>query len=736
MNKPTLELLLAVFFLGSVKSSPISIDSVNDTSLNEILYVDQQLYIAIQSNDWTSTNPVEAFQPDFRATQSKLMQSFMNTSINPCENFYDYACGNWEKMNPIPNDKWKFSTTQALQRDLLYKLKELLSEAIDENEMKADPPSAINKAKLFYKNCLKQEAASKPGNETLLEYLKNLGGFPLLDENWSKEKFDWLQLSIDTAYVGNGIMIAFDVVRNPTVPTNYTIYLKQTTLGLINRDNYVKKENAKNLEAYRLFVKKVLLLLNIDEQKAQNASDEIVDFEVKLANATLPMEATKSMSFYQLNITELSKGFRYIDWKKYISGIQGAEAQMNQTVVMQLGVKYFENLYFLLKDTKKITLANYMMWRCMLFVINNLGSSFRATLDELTKTVTGQVEPVALWQHCVSQVNGAMGMAVSAMFIRKYFDESSKNETIKMINSIKESFNETLYELDWLDESTKTYAREKAEAMQTAAGYPEYVRSEESLNKLYKDVQIVAGNHFENFLSVIKHNWRKNRDRIFKAFERNQWHLPPTIVNALYDFGANRMLILAGILQPPIYHQDHPQSVNYGAIGMFIGHEIIHGFDDTGRKFDSGGCPYNWWSPKSLSHFEEKKKCFLSQYENLSKEDESFKSIATIGENLADNGGIRLAYKAYMKWKRTNGVMADTFWDMALSEDQLFFLSFAQTFCAAIRPEALVESKGYEAHSPERYRIRGALMNFEKFSEAFKCPLGSRYNPIEKCRLW
>ncbi|XP_055852760.1 neprilysin-4-like [Episyrphus balteatus] len=724
-------LLLAIYFLGSVVSSPILPEFLNKSSIN--LDVDQQLS---NSNLLPDSNSINNLRLGIRAKQSKLMQSFMNTSIDPCDNFYDYACGNWEKHNPIPKDKWRYSTTQLLQSNLQLQLKELLSEPIDEDER---PLSAINKAKLYYKNCLDQETTNQKGVESLLKLIEGIGGWPVLETNWTDKEFDWVQLSIDTAFVGNGIMIAFDVVKNPTVPTENTMFLKQTTLGMVNRDNYMKKENSKSLEAYRKFVKKVLQLLNVNDEKAQEASDDIVNFEVLLANATLPMEATKTLNFYQLNITQLSKSFSYIDWQKYLSGVQGTKATMNQTIVMQLGIKYFENLYYLLTKTKTTTLANYMIWRLVLFEIINLGESFRAALDEFTSSITGQAEPAPLWKICVNQVNAGMGMATSGMYIKKYFDEFSKNETLRLINSLKEIFNDNLVELDWIDSQTKAYAKDKANAMRVAAGYPDYIRSEESLNKLYKEVEIVSGKHFENSLSMTKHNWRKSRDRLFKPYDRDQWTLPPTIVNALYNFGANRILILASILQPPIFHRDHPQSLNYGAIGMFMGHEIIHGFDDIGRNFDSEGNTFEWWSPKAIVHFKEKQKCFLKQYENFSKEDQSFKSIATISENLADNGGLRLAYKAYSKIKQQmdpSTLKDETFPDMTFNEDQLFFLSFAQTFCAATRPEALIESKSYEAHSPEKYRILGALMNFEKFSETFQCPVGSRFNPSEKCRLW
>ncbi|XP_055903203.1 neprilysin-4-like [Eupeodes corollae] len=670
-----------------------------------------------------------------RAMQSEVMQSFINESVDPCDDFYEYACGNWEKHNPIPNDKWQYSTIQLLHHNLENELRELLSEPISH----AKPPSAMDKTKMYYKNCMDKATTVKRGVEPLLKYIKDLGGWPVLDDDWKEENFDWLQLAINSSYVGNGVIISYEVEKNPTVPTEYTIFLEQTSLGMTNRDNFLNPENSKNLEAYRKLIENVLLMLDVNEEKAKNVSQEIVDFEVLLANATLPPEATKTLPYFQPPVSLLNSAYPYIDWNRYIAGVQqtnASEISQNQTVLLQLGVKYYENLYYVLLQTENVTMANYMIWRCVLFVIVSLDDNFRGAWDDFNTAVTGQVEPNPLWKICVNQINWNMGMATSGMFIRKYFDESSKNETVQLINSLKETFDENLQELDWIDAATKAYASKKANAMRVAAGYPDYIRSEKILNKLYEGVEILEGKHFENCLAITKHTRRKSRDRLFKPFDKDHWFLPPTMVNALYDTGANRIIILAGLLQPPVFHKYFPQSLNYGAIGMFMGHELIHGFDDIGRKFDVMGNSLKWWSPEAIAEFEERQKCFLEQYENFAKQDHTFKSIATLSENLADNGGLRLAYKAYQKWKNSTKLDDETFPTMKFNENQLFFLSFAQLFCSALRPEALVESRSYEAHSPRKYRVLGVLTNFKEFSEAYGCPLKSAMNPVKKCRLW
>ncbi|XP_055852759.1 neprilysin-4-like [Episyrphus balteatus] len=674
-----------------------------------------------------------------RAKQSEVMQSFINESVDPCDDFYEYACGNWEKHNPIPNDKWQYSTIQLLHHNLENELRELLMEPISHEK----PPSAMDKAKMYYKNCVDKEATAKRGVEPLLKFVKDLGGWPVLDENWNENEFDWIQLAINSSYIGNGVIIAYEVEKNPTISTEYTIFMEQTTLGMTNRDNFLKPENSKNLEAYRNLIERVLLMLDVNAQKAKNVSHEIVNFEILLANATVPPESTKTLPYFQPPLSLLKSAYAYLDWNRYIAGIQqkhSSEINENQTVLMQLGVQYYENLYYVLLQTENVTMANYMIWRSVLFVMISLDDNFRGAWDDFNTAVTGQVEPNPLWKICVNQVNWNMGMATSGMFIRKYFDESSKNETIKIINSLKETFDENLSELEWIDDGTKSYASKKANAMRIAAGYPDYIRSEKILNKLYQDIEIMEGKHFENCLSLTKHTRQKSRDRLFKPFDKDHWFLPPTMVNALYDTGANRIIILAGLLQPPVFHKYFPQSLNYGAMGMFMGHELIHGFDDIGRKFDVVGNSLKWWSNESIAHFEERQKCFLEQYEVYAKKDQTFKSIATLSENLADNGGLRLAFKAYKKWQMTNNnsksIEDETFPKMKFNEEQLFFLSFAQLFCSALRPEALVESRSYEAHSPRKYRVLGALTNFDEFSKAYGCPLNSTMNPVKKCRLW
>lgn len=674
-----------------------------------------------------------------RARQSEDMKRFMNEAIDPCDDFYEYACGNWEKHNPIPNDKWQHSTIHLLHNNLENELRELLMEPIS-HEM---PPSATDKVKVFYKNCVDRDAIVQRGIEPLLMTIKDLGGWPVLDDDWMEDNFDWIQLVIDLSFIGNGVIIGYDVEKNPSIPTEYTIFLEQTTLGMTNRDNFLKAENVKNLEAYRNLIEKVLLMLDVKEQKAKNVSQEIVDFEIFLANATIPPEATKILPYFQPSISLLNSAYPYIDWVRYFAGIQHrniSEINQNKTVLLQLGVKYYENLYYVLLQTENATLANYMIWRFVLFSMNSLDDHFRSAWNDFNAAITGQVEPNPLWKICVNQVNWNMGMATSSMFIRKYFDESSKNETIEIINSLKKNFDENLKELEWIDDTTKAYASKKSNAMRIAAGYPDYIRSEKILNKLYDGIQMNEGRHFENILNMTKHARQKSREILFKPFNKDLWFQPPTMVNALYDTGGNRIIILAGLLQPPVFHKFFPQSLNYGAMGMFMGHELIHGFDDIGRNFDVDGNSLKWWSPEAIAEFEKRQKCFLDQYEVYAKKDQTFKSIATLSENLADNGGLRLSFKAYKKWKETNSKSKDfhleTFPNMKFNEDQLFFLSFAQLFCSAIRPEALLESRSYEAHSPRQYRVLGALTNFEEFSKAFNCPLNSTMNPVKKCRLW
>ncbi|EDO31998.1 predicted protein, partial [Nematostella vectensis] len=340
--------------------------------------------------------------------------------------------------------------------------------------------------------------------------------------------------------------------------------------------------------------------------------------------------------------------------------------------------------------------------------------------------ITGTRGEDPRWQDCTSGVSGTFGMAIGLLFVDQTFKKESKTSAERMIKDIRNVFIDNLQNLNWMDEKTRKVAKEKAEAIRENIGYPDFIKNKTALELEYSGVRVVYTyfrQHSENLLSVIV-NFR--------------WSMNPPTVNAYYSSTDNKIVFPAGILQDPFYEGDHPNSLNYGGIGMVVGHEITHGFDDNGRKFNKDGNLLTWWTNNSIEAFKKKTDCLVKQYSSYEFHGKKLNGLQTLGENIADNGGIKQSFQAYQKWKKDNNVEEEKRLPglEKLSHDQLFFLSFAQIWCSAYRPEAAIRAIENGVHSPGKLRVIGSLSNSNEFAEAWKCPVGSRMNPKDKCAVW
>ncbi|KAI4889948.1 hypothetical protein NFI96_015103 [Prochilodus magdalenae] len=346
----------------------------------------------------------------------------------------------------------------------------------------------------------------------------------------------------------------------------------------------------------------------------------------------------------------------------------------------------------------------------------------------------------ARWRDCVRYVQSNMENAVGALYVRETFAGDSKRMVGELIRKIQEAFVETLEELNWMDDQSKEKAREKAMAISEQIGYPDYILDEDNqkLDHEYTHLNFSEENYFENILENLQASARKGHKKLREPVDPDLWIIGAAVVNAFYSHNRNQIVFPAGILQPPFFSEKQLQALNFGGIGMVIGHEITHGFDDHGRNFDKDGNMNNWWSNYSTEHFEDQSKCMVQQYGKFSWKlagGQNVSGITTLGENIADNGGVRQAYKAYMKWVEREGE-EPRLPGLDLDHKQLFFLNFAQVWCGACRPEYAIQSIKTDPHSPLEYRVLGSLQNFQAFSEAFQCQRGTPMNPEEKCRVW
>ncbi|KAK6640361.1 hypothetical protein RUM44_012054 [Polyplax serrata] len=669
-----------------------------------------------------------------RAIQAEKMLSYMDPTVDPCEDFYQYACGNWEKKNPIPEDKAGFDTFEMLRESLDSILRDLLLEPVEN-----DTSDAVRKAKDLFESCMNEDWIQERGNEPLYVLSRSLKGWPLITPEWNATDFDWVDLMARLRLYNNDILLAQWVGPDIKNSADYIIQFDQTSLGLPTRDYYLQPFNAVYLDAYRNYMIQIAVLLGVNRKNATTEANDVIDFETRLAEITTSEEDRRNISelYVKMSLAKLSNVVPEIDWLRYLTIVLARKVDQEENVVV-FALKYFKDLVKLIKTSSHRTVANYLMWRFMRHRVNYLGKEFQDAKQDFYLVLYGRKKAPPRWTSCVSHVNSNMGMALGSMFVQRYFDESSKNDTVSMTRDIMHSFKNILNTTEWIGGKTKLLALNKVNAMTLRIGYPDFILDEDELNQRYNNVNISKKLYFENSLNLISHLARVELDRLNTKVNKTMWNTPPAVVNAYYSRNKNQIMFPVGILQPPFYHKHFPKSLNYGGIGIVIGHEITHGFDDRGRLFDEHGNLDRWWDEGAIEKFHQKAKCLIDQYSSYTIRDIDIQinGVHTQGENIADNGGIKQAFKAYERWLSQNDASNENLPGLNATNFQLFFLNFAQVWCGGMRPEASKSKLKTAVHSPGKFRVIGTLSNSEEFALAFNCSTNSTMNLAKKCKVW
>ncbi|CAL8374717.1 unnamed protein product [Gadus morhua 'NCC'] len=339
------------------------------------------------------------------------------------------------------------------------------------------------------------------------------------------------------------------------------------------------------------------------------------------------------------------------------------------------------------------------------------------------------------WQTCIGNTDDTMGFALGALFVKETFDRNSKGIAEQMINEIRTAFKESLDQLSWMDPDTREAAKDKADAIYDMIGFPDFILDPKELDDVYDGYEVGEESFFNNMFNFYNFSSRVMSEQLRKRPSRDQWSMTPPTVNAYYMATKNGIVFPAGILQAPFYSHDHPKALNFGGIGVVMGHELTHAFDDQGREYDKEGNMRPWWQNSSLQSFQQRTECMVEQYSRYTVNGEKVNGRQTLGENIADNGGLKAAYNAYRSWVRLNGE-EKRLPAVNLTNDQLFFLGFAQVWCSVRTPESAHEGLVTDTHSPPRYRVIGTLSNSQDFAHHFQCPVGSPMNSGSRCEVW
>ncbi|RHZ84461.1 hypothetical protein Glove_81g81 [Diversispora epigaea] len=743
--------------------------------------------------------------PDCVLISAQIL-SDMDLSVDPCDDFFQYSCGGWKKSHIIPDEKGRFGYFDILYENNQIILKEILEGGFESiNKQNLPPPSEVidkqNFYKLqdFYQSCMNETRINKLGRKPLIPILAKITeDFPV-DQEYSyfgfnnpikrKEKRKEVEKdeenngpSLNTFNLTNALshlstigvtpLFSFYTSADSKNPEINALHLYQSGLGLPSKEYY----NEKNiLDIYQGVIAE--LFGNVNSNKSASTEDDgdiveeliddeekklwdsywlkvankVVEFEIELARISLSADESSDpeATYNNQTLVSLSRLSPTFFWSHYISSHLPPTSKDPTKIILQSN-EYFKNLSVLVSQTPPPVLQAYLIWQTILGYSEFLDESFRAPLRRLMSKLQGIDESVKpkRWQVCLRAVDSALGLMAGRFFVLRAFGGQSKEIADQMIEGIKEAFINRLPEIDWLDSQTREKAIHKVKKIIQKIGYPTEspdTMSPQSIAEYYEKIKINQNEYFENIKNV--EIWQSKRlwQRVDKPVDHGEWYMEPQTVNAYYNPTSNEIVFPAGILQSPFFSSKAPEYINYGAIGMVIGHELTHAFDNSGRQYDASGRLTQWWSDKTVKAFNNKSECFIHQYSNFTVNDPNgiptnLNGHLTLGENLADNGGLRGAFQAW--FARYNNDSDSKLYNnyllpgLNVTREQLFYISFGHSWCSKSRPETAVERVRTDPHSPPVWRVNGVLRNSKHFAETFNCKAGSKMNPIDKCDLW
>ncbi|XP_008554183.1 neprilysin-2 isoform X3 [Microplitis demolitor] len=672
-------------------------------------------------------------------TASKILKN-MDSSVDPCDDFYRFACGGFLKSTIIPDDKVSVNTFSIISDQVLEQLRMSI-----EDPRLTEMSNPFRLVKTLYKSCMNKTVIEEQGLTPLLSIVKKLGGWPVLEgDMWKDYEFNWMTSVFKFREMGYSVdyFIDFSIGVDLKNSTKRVLDLDQASLGL-SREYLSKGFDDKIVKEYYRYMVDIAVILGAERERAEEELMTSLKFEMKLANISLPVEKRRNATllYNPMTITELSNKYPSIPWKEYFNRILKPHVQVDDNEITIVNVPSFiSDFEQLMKSTPKRVQANYVMWRAVAASVSYLNDEIRKRQLEYSTALSGRTEREPRWKECVDIVSSTLSISVGALYVRKYFNEDAKKNAVEMVSDIRNQFNKILKTVDWMDEVTRKSALEKAASMTSHIAYPDELLDDTKLEEFYENLQLDDNaSYLKNILNLTLFGTEYSFSKLRKPVNKSDWvsHGRPAVVNAFYSSIENSIQFPAGILQGAFFSNDRPRYMNYGAIGFVIGHEITHGFDDQGRQFDKDGNLVDWWAPSTKEKYLEKAECIINQYGNYTVKEvgKNLNGINTQGENIADNGGIKEAYLAYKDWADRHKP-EPTLPGLSFTPRQMFWISAANTWCSVYRPEALKLRITTGFHSPGEFRILGPLSNMPEFAEDFQCPLESRMNPKHKCAVW
>ena len=638
----------------------------------------------------------------------------LNDSVTPQEDFYGYACGGWMKANPLKPEYSRFGTFDQLGENTREQVKSLVTSLDSKN---AEKGSAAQQIGDLYALGMDSARLNEEGANPIKKDIE------IINNTKREDIIDLMATMIGVdAFFGTGVDA--DMMNS----NMNTMYWQQGGLGLGDRDYYLEDNENTNAirEAYKSFIKNITGLVGYDSVAQQRVVDNVMNIETELAKAAMTREELRDpmASYNPMAVEDVCKQYPNVDLRRYFQK-QGLDVD---TVIIGQP-KSLAAVDNILKNADIQALQDYLVAGYISSAANFLSDDFINANFELSKVISGVQQIQPRWKRALSIPNNMLGEAVGQLYVEKYFPQSSKDKMLELVENLKIALGQHIDNLTWMSDATKAKAHEKLSTFTVKIGFPDKWRD-------YSDLTIdPSKSYWENVKAAIKHNVDFSLADYGKPVDKSRWYMPPQTVNAYYSPLSNEICFPAGILQAPFFDPEADDALNYGAIGVVIGHEMIHGFDDQGRQFDKDGNLKDWWTAEDAEAFNKLADILVAQFDSIVVlGDTHANGRFTLGENIADQGGLRVAYTAYQNsLKDKERIDIDGF-----TPEQRFYLAYANVWAGNIRDEEILSRTKTDPHSLGRWRVNGTLPNLEEFFKAFGVKEGDKmFRPAnERVVIW
>ncbi len=625
----------------------------------------------------------------------------MDFSVDPNQDFYLYSSGKWLEQSTIPADMSSWSNLVKIRLDNEKALKEIL-----ERDPNLSSNSNAQKLADIYMTAMDTLKIQADGFDPVKDDLAMIDGI--------KSKDDFMNVFTEMKRYGGGGLFSMWAGQDDKNSENVILQFYQSGLGMPERDYYFR-EDPKSVEVqkkYRQFIENIFVLIGNDRKQAAEIADNIMSLETRLANASMSRVAMREAeaTYHLMELKEAKALMPDFAWDMLFDKLLINESGNFEKGVNVGQPEFFREVNKMLGDVPIDSWKNYLKWQLLRRSADKLSKPFADEAFEFySKTLRGVEEQKPRWRTSLDFVEDAMGEALGQMFVAEKFRPEAKQKALEMVGYIKEAFRDRLLQNEWMSDETKKKALDKLSTFVVKIGYPDVWRD-------FSGLKTDRSSLYANMKNAALFNQQYYIQKLNKPVDRNSWWMNPQTVNAYYSSSKNEIVFPAGILQPPFYHLDVDDAVNFGGIGMVIGHEITHGFDDQGRKYDGDGNLTDWWTEEDAAMFKERSDKIVEQYNNYKVADDlHVNGELTLGENIADLGGLVIAYYGLQKaLEGKSRELIDGF-----TPEQRFFLSHSQIWRSKMRPETMRLLVQTDSHSPSEFRVIGPISNMEEFMNAF-----------------